>query len=795
MMIYRFRNWEVDIRTHQLRRSGEAVEIEPKGFELLHYLLENRERLVSRDELLDACWSRKYVSEAVLTTSMGRVRRLLDPTPDPDHPVIQTVWGKGYRWMLEVSATEPATEPLPVTEDATEVRTEQPLPTPSATATWQGIESRLLTVMSCTLSDNAGTEPDWEEQHLKIQHFRHSISNIIEPFQGYLSHHNYPTLLVYFGYPQAHEDDARRAILSALQLLNRLPPQRLEARIGIHTGPAIIEFSSEGNHQEPIVTGETLSIASELCRLAAPAGVVISASSVQLAGWDYDWKTLPPLQLPGYSERLPVYRLVPPAQPLGSTPAMRHHLTPFIERVVERVLLQERWTQAREGYGQTVLLSGEAGIGKSRLLMMLKQQIKQDPAHYLESQCSPYQQNTSLAPVVMLLQQLLQWQSEDSAEMKLQTLQALLETYTLPLEQNLPLLADLFSLKVPEHYPPLTLEPRQRQQLLLELLLALVLQHSHHKPLLLVIEDLHWADPSTLEWLNQLIAQVPAVPLLLVLSTRPDFTPNWRAASSITSIVLERFMPDQIRRMLTGITGGKGASPALQKQIIEKTDGVPMFIEELMQSLLESGQLHESREGFELSADLNTLPVPTNLQGLLMARLDRLAEAKEIAHWGAVIGREFSYRLLAAATAWDEAILARQLQQLLNSGLVFQRGVGQQARYLFKHALVQEAAYRSMLKRQRQQMHQRVAQVLEHRKATGEEVAPERLAQHYSEAGEIDQAIIYWQQAGEAAAARFSLREAQLHFKQALTLLKQQEDNPKRQQQELNLQMLLQQTH
>lgn len=793
-MIYRFNDWELDTRKHELRCHGEIVEIEPKGFKLLQYLLENRNRLISRQELLEACWPRTHVNESVLTTSIGRVRRLIDPTPDPNHPLIQTVWGKGYRWVLEVTETAALPEPPLTAEQAATSKAvaapdSQMLP---ATTPWQGIESRLLTVLSCHLSENAGAKPDWEEEHLKIQRLRHIVSDIIEPFQGYLASHHHPTLLVYFGYPQAHEDDARRAILSAWQLLNVSSQQHCNVVIGIHTAMAIVESSSETLSQEPIITGESAMIASELCRLAAPAGIVASARSVQLAGRGFDWQTLPPQSLLGGTERQ-LYRLVSTWQAALNIPAMRRHLTPFIERVAERALLQERWSQAREGRGQILLLSGEAGIGKTRLVMTLKQQIDAEAGRYLEGQCSPYQQNTSLAPLVMIVKQLLQWQPEDSQEMKLQALEELLQAHAIPLEQNqnLPLLADLLSLEIPEHYPPLTLEPRQRQQRLLELLLMLILQQSHDEPLLLIIEDLHWADPSTLQWLEKLIAQTPGNALMLVFTARPDFTSDWRFSTAVTSMVLERFGSAQIRQMITGISGGKALSPALQQQIIEKTDGVPLFIEELMQSLLESGQLRETGQGFELAADASTLSIPATLQGLLMARLDRLGAAKEVAYWGAVIGREFSYRLLLAVTSYDESALSAQLEKLIDSGLVLQHGVGVDARYLFKHALVQGAAYQSILKRQRQTMHQRIARMLETMTRSGEKVAPERLAQHYTEAGAIEQAIPYWQQAGEKAAARSALREAVEHFKQALALLEQRPETRQRQQQELALQLML----
>ena len=480
-------------------------------------------------------------------------------------------------------------------------------------------------------------------------------------------------------------------------------------------------------------------MAARLQGLAAPDTVVVSDATWRLVQGYFACDDLGPQTLKGVETPVQVYRV------LGTSGAQSRldivsprGLTPLVGREAEVALLRERWAQARDGLGQVVLLSGEAGIGKSRLVQVLQEHIAAEPHTRLEWRCSPYAQQSPLHPVIAHLHRLLRWRPDDAPAEKLGTLEETLAASGLALPEVVPLFAALLSLPLPERYPPLTLTPQRQRQKTLDALLAWLLAEATRQPVLFIVEDLHWIDPSTLEFLTLLIDQGPTARLLTLLTCRPEFHPPWGFRAHLTPLTLNRLPRPQATQMIGRVTGGKALPPEVVEQIVTKTDGVPLFVEELTKMVLESGLLREGEERYELTGPLPPLAIPATLHDSLMARLDRLATVKDVAQLGATIGRTFAYELLQAVSPLDEATLQHGLRQLVEAELVYQRGVPPQATYTFKHALIQDAAYQSLLRSTRQQYHQRLAQVLAEQFPETAETQPELLAHHYTEAGLSD---------------------------------------------------------
>jgi predicted ATPase len=519
---------------------------------------------------------------------------------------------------------------------------------------------------------------------------------------------------------------------------------------------------------------------------------VISAATARLVQGYFTCQELGPHALKGLETPVHV------SQVLGESAAQSRleaaeavGLTPLVGREAEVALLRERWAQSAEGRGQVVVLSGEAGIGKSRLVHVLTEQVVEAHTPRLTVRCLPYHTNSALYPVIEHLQRLLHWHREATPDARLATLEQALQTASLPLAELVPLMAALLSLPVADSDPPLTVSPQRQKQQTLEALVAWLLAEAAQQPMLAVWEDLHWADPSTLELLGLFLDQAPTARLLLVLTARPEFRPPWAPRSYMTPLTLTRLLRPQVEELVLRVTGGKPLPAEVLRQIVEKTDGIPLFVEELVKAILESGLVREEAERYVLTGPLPPLAIPTTLQDALMARLDRLAPVKAVAQLGAVLGREFSYALLRAVAPVDEATLQHGLAQLVAAELLYQRGRPPQATYLFKHALVQDAAYQSLLRSTRQQHHQHIAQVLETHFPDLCETQPELLAQHYTEAGLTVQAIPYWHQAGQRAAQHSAHAEAISHLTNALELLKTLPDTPERAQQELALHITL----
>jgi predicted ATPase/class 3 adenylate cyclase len=666
-------------------------------------------------------------------------------------------------------------------------------------------ERRQLTVLFCDLVDSTALSGQLDPEDLRdvVRAYHQVCSEVITRFDGHIAQLLGDGLLVYFGYPQAHEDDPHRAIRTGLGILDALGDMNarlrrengiaLALRLGIHTGLVVVgAMGGQGRHEQ-LALGETPNIAARMQGLAASNTLVISEKTSRLVQGYFDCEALGAQPLRGVTEPSAVYRVLSERGAQGRLDiAQARGLTPLVGRASEVTLLLDRWEQAKAGQGHVVLLIGEAGIGKSRLVQVLKDHVATEPHIRWECWSAEYAQNSALFPLVDLFQRLWRFEASETPDAKLEKLTHALSQYRLPLEASVPLLAPWLSLPTPEHqYPPLTLSPQRQRHKTLETIVAILLELAERQPVLLIIEDLHWADPTTLEWLTLVLDQSPTASLLVLLTCRPHFQPAWPHRSYITEMTLNHLSHAQVAQIVHGMTNGKALPPEVLQQIIAKTDGVPLFVEELTKAILESGHLTAVDGHYALIGAFSTFAIPATLQDSLMARLDRLVTAKAVAQYAAVIGRQFSYALLQAVSQVDARTLQRELGRLVEAEIVYHRGVPPQAIYSFKHALIQDAAYQSLLKSTRQQYHQRIARVLEAQFPEAAEAAPELLAHHYTEAGQAEQAIGYWQRAGQQARQRSANQEAVRHLTQGLALLAMLPETPARAQCELDLQIAL----
>jgi predicted ATPase/class 3 adenylate cyclase len=707
-------------------------------------------------------------------------------------------------WVGDVGSAPAPTppSPRPVQRPAAEADRTVRIEPPAAEPRPVEAERRQLTVLFCDLVDSTvlASQLDPEEWREVVRAYQDTCAKVIARYEGRIAQYLGDGLLVYFGYPQAHEDDAQRAARAGMgmleavgQLNTRLERERgvqLAVRLGIHTGLVVVGEVGGGPRQKPLALGETPNVAARLQGIAAPNTLVISAATLPLLGGFFACQSLGTPVLKGIAQPLEVYQVRYESTARSRLEAAGGAgLTPLVGREQEVGLLLERWAQVKDGFGQVVLLSGEAGIGKSRLVQVLTEHVAAMPQAWLTPcQCSPYHQNTALYPWIDLLERVaLRFNREESPEQKLCKLEGFVVQYGLPLAEAGPLFAALLSLPLGDNYAPLAFSPEQQRQKTLHALLTILLHSAAQQPVLFVMEDLHWVDPTTLELLSLLVDQGPTARILVLLTFRPDFSPPWTGRSHLTQITLPRLPRHQAAEMIGRVAHRKALPAEVVGQVVAKTDGVPLFVEELTKMVLESGLLQERAERYELTGPLPPLAIPTTLHDSLMARLDRLAAVKGLAQLGATLGREFSYTSLQAISPWDEDTLQPGLQQLVSAEFLYQQGLPPQATYRFKHALIQDAAYQSLLKSTRQQYHQRVAQVLEKRFPETCETQPELLAHHYTEAGLTEQAIPYWQQAGQRASDRSAHLEAISHVTAGLELLQRLTETPEHTHQALTL--------
>ena len=793
---WRFADFRLDPDNACLWRGTQAIALTPKAFDVLQYLVTHPDRLVTKDTLLDAVWPETAVSDVVVRVAIGELRRALGDTAQAPR-FIATVHRRGYRFVAPVAAY---TEEVP--------RPASPVPpaVPQTLLAAPEAERRHLTVLFCDLVDSTMLAGHLDPEDLRevVRAYHQTCAAVIHQYDGYIAQYLGDGVLVYFGYPLAHEDDAQRAVRTGLGILHAMDPlntrltlppgDRLAVRLGIHTGLVVVGEVGAGARQEPLALGETPNLAARLQGLAAPNALVISAATWQLLGGFFAGQSLGPMRLHGRTQPLEVYQVLAETTARSRLEAAgRTSLTPLVGREQEVGLLRERWMQVKDGMGQVVLLSGEAGIGKSRLVQVLQDYVATEAQAWLTPcQCSPYYQHTALYPMIELLERIvLRFDREESPQHKLSKLEGHLVQYGLPLAETVPLFAALLSLPLAAPYAPLTISPEQQKQQTLHAFLTIFLRIASQQPVLFVMEDLHWVDPSTLELLSLLVDQGPTARILALFTFRPDFRPPWTGRAHLTQVTLSRLPRRQAAELTSRVAHGKALPAEVVEQVVAKTDGVPLFVEELTKMVLESDLLQEREEGYALTGPLPSLAIPTTLHDSLMARLDRLATVKGLAQLGATLGHEFSYPLLQAVSPWAEETLQQGLHQLVAAEFLYQRGLPPHATYLFKHTLIQEVAYQSLLKSTRQQYHQRIAQVLEAQFPETAETQPELLAYHYTEASLNEPAIGYWQRAGERALQRSANPEAVQHLTRGLQLLAALPETSARDHQELDLQLAL----
>jgi class 3 adenylate cyclase/predicted ATPase len=659
-------------------------------------------------------------------------------------------------------------------------------------------ERRQLTVLFCDLvgSTELAARLDPEDLREVIGTYHRCAAGVVERFEGHVLKYLGDGVVVYFGWPRAHEDDAERAVRAGLALVeaghevhagNGLT---LLTRVGIATGLVVVSRpTGAGVAQEETVVGDTPNLAARLQALAEPGSVVVSQATRRLVGGLFELADLGPRRLKGFAEPIPAWRVEGEGRAEGRFEALHgERLTPIVGREQELALLLERWERAKQGEGQVVLLASEPGIGKSRLVRALRERLSGELHEHVGHQGSPYHQTSPLHPVVRQLERAAGFVRADTTGTKLGKLEALLARSNAAIAaEAAPLLAALLSIPAGHRYSPLDLSPQRQKARTLEVLVERVAGLAAQRPVLVVLEDAHWADPTTVELFGLMIEGVLRLPVLVVITFRPEFQPPWMGRRHVTQLTLSRLSRRQSATMVERVTG-KMLPPDVVGQIVTKTDGVPLFLEELTKAVVESGLLREEAERYALAGPLPPLAIPPTLQDSLMARLDRLAAVKDVAQIGAAIGREFSYPLLAAVADRPEPDLEVALELLVQSELVFGRGTPPDATYNFKHVLVQDAAYGTLLKSRRTQLHAHIAQVLEQQFSEETEAQPELLAHHCARAGLAARAVEYWHKAGQQAIARSAMKEAIAHLTAGLDLL---HGLPESQALELDLQLAL----
>ena len=662
------------------------------------------------------------------------------------------------------------------------------------------VEKRQLTIVVCDIvgSTVLAARLDPEELRDVIDAFQMCCTKEIQRLGGTIAQFQGDGVLAYFGYPAAHEHDAERAIRSALAIVESVRKLRpasnvvMQTRVGIATGVVVVgDLVGERVMQENAAIGKATDLAAILQSLAEPDTIVIAPETYRSVEGLFEYRELTPCALEGFAEPVHLRQVLRPSQ-FESRFEARHQAValPILGREKELNALLRGWAETRRGAGGFVLLTGEPGIGKSRLARAFQEQLAAEPYTRMVYQCSPDHQSSALYPIITHLQRALGLERADSPGVKLAKLETLLSRSSKNLGEDVALLAALLSIPAGGRYPLPSLTPQQLKQRTLRALDAHLQRLAAQWPLLMIVEDLHWIDPTSLELLSLTFAGVGNHRIMVLATARPQFATPW-PGDSHDSIALARLDPTAVKAMVDGLAGGKPLPVDVVAQIEARTDGVPLFIEELTKTVLESGLLRETPERYELTAPLPALGIPSTLHASLLERLDRLASVKDVSQIAAAIGRQFSYPLLAATAALPEQQLRAALAQLVGAGLIFQTGAPQGPTYQFKHALVQDAAYASMMRTRRQQLHGRIARALEQEFADIVDTEPEIVAHHYQEAGQIAPAIDYWRKAGERALARAANAEAERHLRKGIELVQFIPDTTERHRKELDLLMPL----
>ena len=664
-----------------------------------------------------------------------------------------------------------------------------------------GAERRQLTVMFCDLvgSTALSARLDPEDLRVVIGAYLACVAEVIARNDGVIARYMGDGVLAYFGYPQAHEDDAEQATRAGLALVDAVANLQtdvgteLQVRVGIATGMVVVgDLTGEGTAKEQGVIGETPNLAARLQTLAEPGTVLISESTHRLTSGHFEYRYLSPVALKGWADPIPAWQV------LGATGAEsrfeaqhKARLTPLIGRDEEFDLLLRRWQHAKRGEGCVVVLTGQPGIGKSHIALALEERLQSEPHITLRHFCSAHHTNSALYPFIRQLERASRFEHSDSPAGRLAKLEALLMRSGADADRVVAPLASLLSLPLSDRYHVPEMSPQKRKEMTLAALLAQFSGLAARRPVFVIFDDVHWADPTSLELLTIALEQVQRLPVLLLITARPEFTPPWPGHAHVTTVSLTRLNRNDGAALIDRITAGKALPKEVMNQILARTDGVPLFVEELTKSVLETGLLEERDDHYVLSHPLPSMAIPSTLHASLMARLDRMAPVREVAQIGAVVGREFSYELLSTVAGLSNEALQDALAQLVRSELVFCRGQPPQAVYTFKHALVRDAAYSGLLRSRRAALHATIADAFEQRFPEIVEAQPETLAHHLTEAGLFEKAETYWLQAGKTAAMRSANLEAIAHLQRGIEASGHLPDGSRKDRLELDFQFTL----
>ena len=604
-------------------------------------------------------------------------------------------------------------------------------------------ERRQVTVMFSDLVGSTALSARMDPEDLRevISAYQKCVAATVQRFGGFVAKYMGDGVLVYFGYPQAHEDDAERAVRAGLELVVAVGALKthapLQTRVGIATGLVVVgDLIGSGASQEQAIVGETPNLAARLQGVAEPNSVVIAEATRKLLGNLFELDDLGEKDLKGVAGPVRAWVALRPGSVEGRFEAFHASgLTELVGREEELDLLLRRWSKAKRGEGQVVLLSGEPGIGKSRLTAALLERLAGEPHMRLRYFCSPQHTDSAFYPIISQTERAAGLAHDDTKQSKLDKLDAVLAQTSTPI-QDAALFAEMLSLPNDGRYPALDLAPEERRQRTQEALTAQLAGLTRQRPVLMIVEDAHWVDPTSLEVFGRTVDQIKTLPVLLIVTFRPEFNAPWAGRSHVTSLALNRLGEREATAIITGLVGNKELPADVMAEIVERTDGIPLFVEEMTKAVLEAGGAGEARH-IAAAVPSTALAVPASLHASLMARLDRLGSAKEMAQVGSAIGREFSYALLAAVARKPEVELQSALDRLIGAGLLFRQGMPPHATYLFKHALVQDAAYGTLLREPRRALHARIAETIESSFADIAENQPELLARHCTEAGLI----------------------------------------------------------
>ena len=661
-------------------------------------------------------------------------------------------------------------------------------------------ERRHLTVMFCDLvgSTALSARLDPEDLQRVIAAYQACIGEVVGRFQGMIARYMGDGVLAYFGYPRAQEDDVEQAVRAALALVEAVPNLRtdadavLQARVGVATGTVVVsELLIDHAPAEQSVIGETPNLAARLQALAEPGTVLICPNTRRLTGGHFDYRYLGARALKGWAEPVPVWQVLGSSGVESRSEVMHQsELSQMFGREEEIELLLRRWRHATLEEGRVVLLTGEPGIGKSHIARALDQRLHGEPHVTLRYFCSAHHTNSALFPFVGQLERAARFERSDSPAERLSKLDNLVAQSTADPE-HVAVLANLLALPISDQYRLKELSPQKGKEKTLAALLAQLEGLAARQPVFIIFEDIQWIDPTSLDLLAATVERVQRLRVLLLITTRPEFTPPWPSYPHMTTISLTRLGRRDGAALVERVTGGKALPKEVMDEILARTDGVPLFVEELTKTVLESGLLQEREGHYVLERPLPALAIPTTLQASLMARLDRLAPVREVAQIGAVAGREFHYELLNAVAGLPRDKLEEALRQLVDSGLIFRRGEVPHAVYSFKHALVRDAAYASLLISRRGYLHAAIANALEQQFSEIVQTQPETLAHHLTEAGLIEKAIGYWLQAGKNAALRSANVEAIAHLRRGIEVMRSLPAGDGNDRRELDFQVIL----